>query len=293
MNIQAEEQADARRGAMYFLGRTQIETVASFDLGIIDNFIGNTEILSDMKSVAMSLIPAAVTDRLAVPVEIMEKITSTLTGFFETVREKLQEIFGEGLIGIEWAGEFVAWALSTVVGSLASVIPGWGYVQSAGDLYSGIKKAVTQAAEFVRNLWGRRGFQLLDGLPTDIADALARHAAAGVASGVKGAGIASVSIGLEAAGDAAGGAGTIVSVVTNVLQRIANLIDWAIQRFRVSSVLSSARDHWEGQSELVTDQAEFSKWFRRNTLFTPIVAALVLSSGFVAHPLPVPDAVQA
>ena len=282
--VQLAERDDARKGALYFLGRTHIEPAPTLDLGIVNNFVGSTEILNDIKAVASALIPATVTSRLSVSVDIMRKIEACFVDFFESIKSHLKDLLGDVLVGVEWIGEFTSWAVSALVGSLSSVIPGWGYVQSAGDLYSGVKQAVMQSKEFIVNLWGRRGVHLLDGMPTDIADALARHSAAGVGGGLKNIGIASVSIGLEAAGDAVGGAGSIVSLVTGILQRIANLIDWAIQRFRMRSVLDTARQDWESKAGMCEDHAQFARWFRRNTLCTPITAALVLSSGFVAHP---------
>ena len=285
--VQLAERDDARRGALYFLGKTNIEPSASVDLGIVSNLIGSTEIAVDMKNAALSLLPKRVTDTLNLSTEMFGKVVTLFTDFFESIKRKMIDMFGEALIGVEFVGEFLSWALSSLVGSLASLVPGWGYVQSASDLYSGIKKSVLNAKDFINNLWSGRGVQLLDGAPQDIADALARHSAVGVAGGLKDAGIASVSIGLEAAGDAAGGAGMIVSVVTGLLQRIANIIDWCIQKFRMKAVLSAAADAWilkDDSHSLCNDHAAFSAWFRRAVLLTPIVAALVLHSGFVAHP---------
>ena len=285
--LQIKERDDARRGALYFLANTQMSPNPALDFGIIKNLVGNTEILSDMKSAALALVPEAVTTSLVVPVEIMKKITDAFAAFFEAVRRKLVGIFGEALIGVEFVGEFLSWAVSALAGSLANLVPGWGYVQSASDLYSGVKKAVLQGKDFINGLWGQRGVALLEGLPQDIADALVRHAAVGVAGGLKGAGIASVSIGLEAAGDAAGGAGAFVSVVTGVLQRLANLVDWCVQKFRMRSVLSSAAHNWidrDDADSLVNDHDAFTTWFRTALLCTPVTGALVLSAGVCAHP---------
>ena len=281
------ERDDARRGALYFLGKTHIEPSPKMDLGLVNNFVGGPGVLSDAKSVVQALIPQSVSSAFKPAKDVIDKVTELIQSFFHSVQERIIGIFGSATYGIEWAAEFVGWGLSVFSGGLASAIPGWGYVQAANDLYSGVKQAVLKAKEYLDNVWNQRGVRLMDGMPQDIADALARHSAVGVAGGLKDAGIASVSIGLEAAGDAAGGAGTIVSVVTGILQRIANLIDWLIQRFRMKSVLGQAAEEWQTREDpgsLVNNQEPFNQWFRKNILCTPIVAALTLKSGFVGHP---------
>ena len=290
MDIQRAELDDARRGALYFLGNTTVERRPSLDLGVVGNFVGDTTLLNDMKSVCGSLvenIPGGKFKPLERLAEITVPLRDMLRSFFEAIGNKILEIFGEAMYGVEWVAEFVSWGLSVFSGGLASAIPGWGYVQSAGDLYSGVKKAVMSARDLVSQLYAGHGVQLLDGLPNDIAKSLARHSAVGVAGGVKDAGIATVSIGLEAGGDATAGAGTIVSVVTGILQRIANLVDWCIQKFRVSAVLKQAAGAWDTRDEpdsMVRDQKAFGSWFSLNVVCTPILAAVVLSSGLVAHP---------
>ncbi|MGB1239647.1 MAG: hypothetical protein ACPG4U_15635, partial [Pseudomonadales bacterium] len=149
--------------------------------------------------------------------------------------------------------------------------------------------------------------------------------ALGFAGGIKDAALGITSMGLEAAGDAVGGAGTIVAAVTGILQRIANLVDYVIQFTRMKSIRKTAQGMWKkeflkhaaqtaqaaakkakpkdaakatkaadiakakwlvAQSEqtMMDDHKAFSEWFQRATISNPIVAALTMNSGFVAHP---------
>ena len=279
MNIQDSELADARKGAIYFLGNLEFSRSHGLSASLISNFVGDTTAVSDLKTVVGKLLPPAAVK----VVEPVDKFRTLIESFFRSLEDYLKKIFGDALHGVEWISEFVSWGVSTFAGSLASAIPGWGYVQSAGDMYSGVKKAVSNAIDLIKMLWSGYGVKLLAGIPTEISSALCRHSTAGIAAGVKDVGIASVSIGLEAAGDSVGGAGSIVSVVTGILQRIVNLVDWCIQNFRLKRVLADAREDWATRY-MMNKPDELNKWFSRNVILTPVVAALVLASGFVGHP---------
>ena len=118
-----------------------------------------------------------------------------------------------------------------------------------------------------------------------MASAIARHNATALAGGLKDIAVASAGIGLQAAGDAAAGVGSIVSMITGLLQRIANIVGYCVQRFLLARTLNQAKYHWDNKAELVTDHDRFLEWFKRSCAVTPVVAGLTLQSGFVANPI--------
>ena len=171
------------------------------------------------------------------------------------------------------------------MGSLADIIPGWGYVESAIDLYDGVKQSVVSALKWLGQVYSGWGVKLLDGGPVVMASAIARHNATSLAGGLKDIAITSTKIGLQAAGDAAGGVGSIFGMITGLLQRIANMVGYCVQRFLLNRTLSQARYHWDNKAELVTDQERFLEWFKRSCAVTPVIAGLTLQSGLTANPL--------
>ena len=290
LGIQIQERDDARRGAIYFLAKTGVESNPTFNLGLTGKFISPTGVVDDLKNGAEFLLRQAghtgevIVDGIET---VIDKIKEVVASFFNHYLEKAKEVFGEALVGIEWLSEFAAWGVSSFAGTLASLVPGWGYVTSALALYDGIRASVANAIKFIDQLWSGMGVKLLEGSPTIIAEALARHSGIGILSGLKGIARSAAGIGIQAAGDAAAGVGTIITAVTGVLERIANLIGYCIQRFRVRSVLSKAASAWEqrdSDNELLDNHKAFSHWFKSSVVCTPIIAALVLNSGFVAHP---------
>ena len=285
--VQAFELADARKGTIYFLGNLEAERRPSFDIGLISNFVAGTSILTDLKSVSTSLIKD--TDRGRKVLESVGRFTDpikkALTEFFDKMVDHFVGMYGEAGAALEWVGEFGAWAVSTLVGSLSDVIPGWGYVEGAADLYDGVKQSVVKALAWLGQVYSGWGVKLLDGSPTIIASTIARHNATALAGGLKDTALAVTKISLQAAGDAAAGVGSIIGVVTGILQRIANMVGYCIQRFLIARTFKQAAYHWKNKAELLTDHERFTEWFRRSCVCTPIIAALTMQSGLVANPL--------
>ena len=166
-DIQQAQLDDARKGTLYFLGNLNMVSVPSFDIGLISNFVGGTSVLSDIKSASMTLLKKSDTGKAVVDglSEFAKPIKDVVASFFDALTERLAAIYGDELFGLEWLGEFGSWAVSSFAGSLASVIPGWGYVQSAGDLYDGTKKAVLSAIKWLGQVYSGWGVSLLEGGP--------------------------------------------------------------------------------------------------------------------------------
>jgi hypothetical protein len=116
-----------------------------------------------------------------------------------------------------------------------------------------------------------------------IANALGRHSLAMLGSGIK-----DFSVGTAKLATNATPLGTVIGIVTGVLQRVYNLIDCYVQRALVGKVFAKAKKAWtDGKyaNDLVQNHEKFNTWFRNNVIVTPVIAALVLSSGFVGHPM--------
>ncbi|MBE8168639.1 MAG: hypothetical protein HAW66_09780 [Shewanella sp.] len=316
MGVQVQEMADARLGAMYFLGNINTEKVPSFSLNLFGTFVAGTAPINDLKKGCMyilnntgagqsflsaassvgdtikdnfkkSHIGIAVTAGIGKVSEGVDKIKALIVGFFQKMLAKIKLTYGDALHGMEWLTEFGTWLVSVFAGNLASLIPGFGYVRSASALYGGVKSSVLKSIDFIEQLWSGHGVELLGGHPSIIANALARHSAIGVASALKGVAIHTTRLGLTIAADAAGGAGIIVNAVAGILTRITSFADYIIQRVRLSKVLSQAKKEWINHSSptsMVNNHKAFSEWFQNAVITTPIIAALAVGSGFVAHP---------
>ncbi len=285
VNIQQAELDDARDGTLYFLSKLDMVSSPGFDLGLVGNFVGNTTVITDLKNATTTLISSCDAgkkvldgiDQYTKPIRVL------LSNFMDALVDRITSIYGEGSAALEWVGEFGSWAISTLIGSLADIIPGWGYVQSALDLYEGIKKSVTSAIKWLGQVYSGWGVELLAGGPSIMAEALARHNATSLAHGLKDMAVESVKIGLQAAGDAAAGVGAIVGAVTGVLQRIANLVGYCVQRFMVNRALNQAANQWNLKGIYMQDRQQFTEWFKQVCICTPVIAALTLSSGMVGH----------
>ena len=65
------------------------------------------------------------------------------------------------------------------------------------------------------------------------------------------------------------------------------MVDFFVQRALLDKVLKRAKKEWHNRTangSLVSDHKMFSEWFQNAVVTTPIVAALVMGSGFVGHP---------
>ena len=284
--IQKAELDNARHGTLYFLGKLEVRKNPSFDLGLVGNFASGTSIVSDLQNGASLLLKScSAGNKLVDGYEATKKkIKEVLTSFFDAVAERMQDVYGEAAAGLEWLAEFSTWAIANLTGTLADLIPGWGYAQDVESLYQGVKRAVKNAIDWLGQIFSGWGVNLLEGGPATMARSIAQHSAAGLAGGLKDIAVTSCKIGLKAAGDAVSGVGSIVGAVVGILQRIANLVEYSVQRFLLNRTLSQAKYHWEKKSEMMENHYQFNEWFSKACAFTPVVAALCLCSGNVAHP---------
>ena len=284
--IQQEELADARRGTLYFLGRIDLQPVSSFDLGLVASFVTGTGFLKDLKQGTLQVVKSCDTGKKTVAgiSEFIRPLREQIAKFIDALTDRFAALYGDYAPLMEWLGDFGSWAVNTLVGSLADIIPGWGYVQGAASIYDGVKQSVTGAINWISQVYSGYGVKLLEGGPTVMAESLARHNATALAGGLKDIAVASTKLGLQAAGDAVAGVGAIVGAVTGILQRIANLLGYCVQRFMVTRTLNQAKNQWDNKGPMIEDGDEFLSWFKRASVFTPIVPSLTLLSGFVGHP---------
>ncbi|NRB68311.1 MAG: hypothetical protein HRU48_13240 [Vibrio sp.] len=306
LGVQVAQMADARMGAMYMLASTEITKVAKIsNAHFFEAFVVGTEPFVDFKDAAMGLLNKTETMSKIKSSKIVLKasrakakvgeMTSAITtklkklfcDFFRGLLNKVKNVYGDLLHGIEWLAEVGTWLASEFAGTFSNLIPGWGYVQSASGLYSAAKKSVMKSKDLISQIYRGRGVELLGGHPSIIANALALHSAKGALGGIKSFTMGVAGIGLQAAGDVAAGVGSLVSMITNILERIIKLVDFFVQRSLLDKVTKRAKKEWHNRTapaSLVNDHKMFSEWFQNVVITTPIVAALVMGSGFVGHP---------
>ncbi|MFW7525572.1 hypothetical protein ACODM8_15755 [Vibrio ostreicida] len=300
--VQVAEMADARMGAMYMLASTEISKVAIIsNAHYFNTFVVGIEPFEDFKDAAMGLLNKTETmtklknskagKKIAKVAEkasemtsaAKEKIKQLLSDFFRTLLDKVGDVYGDLLHGIEWLTQVGTWFISKFAGNFSKLIPGWGHVQSASGLYSAVKQSIMKAKDLITQIYKGRGVELLGGHPSIISRTLSRHSATGVLGGIKDFTMSVAGI----AGATAAGIGSIISLVISILERIIKLVDFFVQRSLLSNVLERATKEWHNrssQSSIVHDHKRFSEWFQRAVMTTPIVSALVMGSGFVGHP---------
>lgn len=284
-SIQKQELDDARTGTLYFLSNLRVDRSTGFDAGLVSNFVLDTSIVGDLKNASVKLLKThdkgkAVVDGLTA---LSDPIYQLMNKFTESINKRMLALYGEASGVVEWVAEFGSWLASTFTGSLVDLIPGWGYVQSANGIYEGIKRSVTNAIKWLDQVYSGWGVEILEGGPSIMSQAISRHSAAGIAGGPKDLAISSVKLGMQAGGDALAGVGAIASAITGILQRIVNLIGYCIQRYLLNKVIDQATNQYRINDTSDSAHDRFSKWFRNACSFTPVVAALVMCSGYTAH----------
>ncbi len=323
---QLAELANARLGIVYALAHTDMNRVRSFSASPFNTLIVNTTAakdfiagqkatysmgidaagqlidkspLKDMKDSAMTYLresEALATVKGAANTVIdgvsalKARLKQLVSDFFYMMLEAVKKRYGVNLQMMEILTDFVIWGANTFATGLSAAIPGWGYVKTAAGMYVDAKKAFLKSKMLIEQCYSGYGVELLGGHPSVIANALARHSVAGIASAAKGLAISSTSLGLSIAADVSGGggsAGMIFSIVTSIFNKIFNLVESLVQKFKVTAVLDDAKQMWRNRtnsSSKLKDHKRFSEWFQSSVIATPVIASLAMSSGFAAHP---------
>lgn len=313
MDVQLREMANARLGIVYALGNTEMNSLNKFKANPVSALVIDTQVVKDAAAVgkwaaghiisatdlkqsaeafllehsALNHAAKAVSGFAHELGEIKATIKRYLSEFFQKMLDMIKQRYNVSAKAMSVITDFIFWLTNTFAGSLADVIPGWGYARSAVALYGDVRKGILNTKDLISQLYSGYGVKLLGGHPSVIANALARHNVAGIAGAAKGLAFTGANLGLTIAGDAAGGAGMIVSIITGLLTRIFNLIEYNIQRYHVGSVLDEAAHMWHRRSNTrsrLYDHKRFSEWFQESVVMTPVIASLAMSSGFAAHP---------
>ncbi len=302
IGVQQAEMANARLGALYVLAKTELQDAPPEPFSILtkikEGVFSQMTPINDISTVSGWLINKAtdgttlgslIHDTGAKAAHYIARMDAAMTRFFQQVLDKMASLFGKYRKKVRGYLETIsAKALSGLAsGILSTLMPGSKEFKSASNIWHATHKAIEKTIALVSQSLSGYGVELLGGQPSIIANALARHSAAGIASGVKDFAAHTTILGLKIAGDAAGAAGTIVSTIVKVLLAVVNFIDSLVQKYLVKSVLSKARVAWDNRMSdgaLVNDHKAFSEWFQDKIIFTPVFAALVMGSGFVGHP---------
>ncbi|WP_064609331.1 hypothetical protein [Photobacterium sp. J15] len=294
--IQNNALAESRYATLCILANTEIKRELSFDTGLMGNYVGSLEPLNDLKDGCAFLLNQTMGGQKIVNAvsyvgeslsAIMEKIKALIAGFFSETLQKIQEHY-ECFKTVECIAGMGTWLASEFADNLTNCIPGLDYYQNAGDMYEGMKTAVLKAKDFVNQMYKGIGVDLLNGHPTIIASALARHSLTSAAGGVAKAGVAATKIGLASAANVAGGWGFLVSMISGLLERIIKLVDTIVQSQQLKKVFGDAKEIWNSYRvsghDVIGNHDDFAKWFQGAVITTPIVAAIVMGSGCVNHP---------
>ncbi|EOG7658745.1 hypothetical protein ACLINP_001992 [Vibrio cholerae] len=296
LDVQVQEMADARFGAVYILANTDVKVVPHFSTEFVSNFIVGSEPIDDAKNLAILALAKSSAGRKVVSVvsiigeateTVIRKIKGMISEFFQNLFQKVYHVYGKIALASKWMTEFATWAVAEFAGNISNCIPGWGYVQNAADIYSGVKQAIFKGKDLVTQRYAGRGVELLGGHPSVIAKALARHSLAGIAGGLKNAAVGITKTGLAIAGDALAGVGTLVSILSGIFERVVNIVDWLVQICLMNSTFEKAKKEWHNRgskTSMVNNHQAFSEWFQSVVIHTPVIAAVVMGSGFVAHP---------
>lgn len=301
LGVQLKEMTDARYGTMYFLGNLRIDqNPAAWSVDVVGTFVGGFDIVLDMKKGLTNLLERTdrghklvsalrdIKDKLAEPFHIvMGKIKSMIRSFMQFLIEKFKKCYGTIVFATQEAIDIVMFLLGEFVEGLSSLIPGWSHVQTANDIYCGIRQAFLQGKDFVNQLLAGKGVELLGGHPEIIAKALARHSLKGCLGGVYSVVKTSLKTGLSEAGLVTGGASTLASCLIMVFEQVTKIFDWFFQRLMLAKTIKTAKYEWDTRynyTSLVNNHNLFSEWLQERVTTQPIIAALLMASGFVAHP---------
>lgn len=299
--VQTAEMADARKGVLYFLSNTTTEPFEKpFSMGssLLKNAIGSTQIFSDLASFAdWSLTHGPVGNTTFGQLlssaghwitEIAQKIDREISHLFTKVLNKLAEIFGKFNTKIEGLLKKISeQMLSFLVGKIMGTIPGWSHLKTITGLYENVRIAATNIYALFSQFWSGYEVSLLGGHPDIIASALARHSATACATGLLNLSYESFKVGISATDLLTGIGSTLFNILDSVLMAIIKLVESKVQTYIINKSINTAEEHWHiraSSTSMIYRHDEFSKWFRNAVIPCPIIAALVLNSGFTAHP---------
>lgn len=299
--VQRKELADARMGVVYFLGNlTSVRTAPPPMLGMgssmLKDLVGDSEIVTDVGKGALKLLENVSVVRATVAKakaisdwteEKKQQILKMLEGYFARFADWLKKNYGMALDSVEGLAEVLKWLHNKFAKTLADAIPGWGYVSTAGDIYSGVKKGVDGAKRWVEQMYAGYGVKLLGGHPAVISRALATYSVTMFVLGAKDVVGGGMKIAAMAAGDAAGGVGSLIATILGILANIYTFVDKVLQRYRLKNTFTFAREQWKlrgSENWIGAEHKKFAEWFQGAVSETPVVAGLTLLSGYAAHP---------
>ncbi|WP_461538184.1 hypothetical protein [Spongorhabdus nitratireducens] len=301
IGVQLAEMADARQGTLYFLANSEFVPYpkqVSLASSLLSGIFGNTVFFEDITTLSSAIVTKtpvigtsfgqALASAGSAVGSMAHKLNAEVSSFFVRILDKLASVFGRFSSTVAEKLRSISPAvLGALAGKLVGMIPGWGYVKSASAIYQATRRAISGAYTFFSQLWSGYEVELLGGHPSIIANAMARHSLARTAGGVTDVAIETTMVGLTASGDLAGMMGSIVSVLKTVLQAIVSFVEGMIQKYFVKKVLKEAAEDWkirESSRSMIYNHQIFSEWFQKAVIPCPIIAAITLNSGFVAHP---------
>lgn len=318
MDIQQRELFYSRVNIINYLAVLEVSPASGVSTGVVGNLLSDTTALEDITMLAkkgcttilnhaddkFTLTKTASSVAAVIKNSKVGKAASAVSHAFSEVKEKLKALISKGIGKIiallkkvyahsSWVLSFLSdmsgWLVESITESvskeLKKLIPGVGYIQGAADLYAGVKKAIDGVVDSVSIHRSGKGVALLDGHPNEIAYWLENHMVSKALSGTIDSLIAVTKLTVEAAGDAAGGFGSIFGYVSGAITRLIKFIEYFIQRVNLYRVLKKAKDEQSkllSQNSITGDKVRFNRWFSSTLKRSPVIGALVLHSGSAA-----------
>ncbi len=189
---------------------------------------------------------------------------------------------------MEWLADVGMWLASEFAGTLADLIPGWGYYQNAVDVYAGVKEACIKSKDLADQIYAGRGVSVAPGQSSMISMTLYKHSATCVAKGMFGATWGVLSICADAAIYSVTAVGSsLVNWIKSVIEKVIAIVDTLVQRFALKRWIDFAKKEWykvSSKSSIAHDPKRFNKWFLKVVLSTPVLASILMCSGYISHP---------
>jgi len=318
-NVQEIETLYARVNVVNYLSSLEVQKKAVFASDAMANFLVDTTPLDDatallkkgctmvlehtkvghkISQVAEGVRTAITSSRPAVALKnvadkaakAVDELKRKIEALLEKFVSKMMSFFKKAYSDIAWVTSFVTevtgWLVASLKADITNAIPAWAYVQSASDLYKGLKTTVQGVTDYVSLKLSGRGVDLKSGHPEIIARDLRSHMTAKALLGAKDAGVSVGKIALTATGDTIG-IGSILSYAATALQKVFKLIDFIIQRVNLHRVLKKAKKEQANLlncSSIALDGNRFNDWFCDSLALSPVLGALLMHSGAIAHP---------
>lgn len=296
--IQETELADARRGIIFFLSQLEVQPdsfkasdvfCSSLGEGVGLNVLSAAEDVFTGKIERVDRCVNSVKGKVDnakgwVDSKVQSTIDRTVGSYMTNMSNSMTERYGPIAGEVICSGTIIT-LKNTIITTLTNSIPVWGMVNDGSAAVSGVIKAGNNAYRLGRQAYMGYGVELLNGHPTVITNALARHTTSDCFAGIRDASINSAKL---AAAIATGGISKLADVLIDILLAIWRFFDRIIQITQLTKHIDTAKKAWQlkdSGSSFMNHHDLFSAWYRDVCIVTPIFGALSIVSGYAGNPM--------